>query len=157
MAAPRWGMMAAMPALAVAGCHHRLPAELLVGVTPGPYKSAGEYQLDITSCQQFARTEMLTQPRASGRPQVRLDAAYAECMARQGNRVPGYPEPLPAAYGAPPQAYRRPVRPVARPVAAPRPPPAVAAVPAVPGPAASPPAGAAPPNWVAPVAPQQAR
>ena len=149
MAAARCGTLAALSALAVAGCHHRLPAEPLVGVMPGPYKSAGEYQLDITSCQQFARTEMLTLPRAAGRPQVRLDAAYAECMARQGNSVPGYPEPMPVAYGAPPPSYRRPARPVARPVATPRPQPAAAAAPIVPGTAAPLPAGAAPPNWVA--------
>lgn len=144
MATPRWGTMAVLSALAVAGCHHRLPAEPLVSVMPGPYKTADEYQLDITSCQQLAQTEMRTTPRAAGRPQMRLDAAYADCMARQGNRVPGYPEPLPVAYGAPPPARRRPVRPVARPVAVP--PPVAAAAPIVPGPSAPPRAGVAPPN-----------
>jgi hypothetical protein len=150
MATPRWGTMVVMSALAVAGCHHRLPPEPLVSVMPGPYKTADEYQLDITSCQQFAQTEMRTMPRAAGRPQVRLDAAYAECMAQQGNRVPGYPEPLPMAYNVPRPIYRKPVRPVARPVA----PPVAAAAPIVPGPSALPPAGVAPPNWVAPVATQ---
>ena len=153
MAAPRYCVVAVASALVVAGCHHRLPAEPLVEAMPGPYKSAEAYQLDIASCQQFARTEMLTLPRAAGRPQVRLDAAYAECMARQGNSVPGYPEPMPVAY-APPPSYRRPVRPVARPAAAPQPQPPAAAMPVVPGTPAPPPASVAPPNWVAPVAPQ---